>query len=263
VPAHDRRSRPGTAETALQGGSRDHAGAPADPVPPVATGLGPEPRRPAAAGTTLLSVGAALLLVGCSGGAPAADAPAGAGPAVTFVGDSWTAGAGATDREGYAPLTADRLGWRSTVLGSGGSGYVRPGRHGPFGQRIEETVDSRPDVLVVQGSLNDGSVDAEQLDAAAHTTLLRFREGLGPAVEIVVLGAPHAPGTDPASIERINESIASAAADVDARFVDVAAENWTDPADGDIWADPFHPDDDGHAGIAERLASVLRDVVDD
>jgi lysophospholipase L1-like esterase len=211
----------------------------------------------------LLVAGALLVLAGCAG--PADDAQLAAPPddptAVTFVGDSWTEGIGATDGEGYAPLTAERLGWRSTVLGSGGSGYVRPGRHGPFGERLDEVAESRPDVLVVQGSLNDWSVDPVRLDAAVDDTLALFREAVDPETAIVVLGAPHAPGTDPARIERINLSIAAAAAQVNARFVDVAAENWTDPADGNLWADRLHPDDDGHERIAERLAEVLGDAV--
>src|SRR5215212_3702697 len=48
-------------------------------------------------------------------------------PTVTFIGDSWTEGEGATGQRGYAYLTGDRLGWDYEVLGVGGSGYTRPG----------------------------------------------------------------------------------------------------------------------------------------
>jgi lysophospholipase L1-like esterase len=41
-------------------------------------------------------------------------------------------------------------------------------------------------------------------------------------------------------------------------IVDPAAENWTDPAEPGVWADPIHPNDRGHAQIADRLAPLLR-----
>src|SRR3954471_8806218 len=42
-------------------------------------------------------------------------------PSVTFVGDSWTEGVGATRMRGYAVLTCEQLGWECHVLGVGGA----------------------------------------------------------------------------------------------------------------------------------------------
>jgi hypothetical protein len=59
-------------------------------------------------------------------------------PTVTFIGDSWTVGRGATDLYGYAPRTADRLGRHARLLGVGGSGYSVPGPHrNLFAERIK------------------------------------------------------------------------------------------------------------------------------
>ena len=208
----------------------------------------------------LVLVASVTPVLGCS--AEVEDAPEAAPPAVTFVGDSWTDGMGASGSEGFPELTAERLGWRHTVLGSPGSGYVMPGRDGAFGTRVDEAVAGSPDVLVVQGSLNDQGADPGQLAAAVPDTLSRFRQAADPETEIVVLGAPDAPGTDAATIDRINSVIAAAADAEGLLFVDVAAENWSDPADPDIWADSLHPDDAGYQRIADRLAPVLADVVD-
>src|SRR3954470_14591190 len=57
--------------------------------------------------------------------APAPPGLAAGAPSVTFVGDSWTEGVGATGMRGYAVLTCEQLGWECHVLGVGGSGYTR------------------------------------------------------------------------------------------------------------------------------------------
>ena len=203
---------------------------------------------------------AAAATTGLACSAAAEDAPPPEQPAVTFVGDSWTAGLGASGSDGFPALTAERLGWRYTVLGSPGSGYVMPGEDGPFGTRVGEAVAGAPDVLVLQGSVNDQAAVPEELAAAVSDTLARFREAADPDTEIVVLGASDTPGTDVAAIDRINAVLRAAAEAEGLAFVDVAAQNWSDPADPGIWADPLHPDDAGHERIADRLAPVLADV---
>jgi lysophospholipase L1-like esterase len=210
-------------------------------------------------------VASSALLVG--GGQPPVQAAAAEQPAVstaseerssvTFIGDSWTEGVGATALRGYAVLAAEQLGWEYTVLGVGGSGYLVPGRGSTFGERIDRAVRTDSDVVVVQGSLNERVSAVEDLAPAALETLTRLRAEADPDTEILVLGASHTPGTDPAVIDGINRAVATAAAAVGLRFVDVAAEEWTDPAEPYLWADPNHPNDLGHQVIADRLEVVL------
>src|SRR3712207_7406921 len=45
------------------------------------------------------------------------------------LGDSWTAGLGASGLHGYAELTGNALGWEYQVLGVSGSGYARSEEH--------------------------------------------------------------------------------------------------------------------------------------
>jgi lysophospholipase L1-like esterase len=177
---------------------------------------------------------------------------------VVFLGDSWTVGWGATGGHGYAPLAAERLGWEYDLLGINGSGYLAPGGGGPYAERVDAAVALEPDLIVVQGSLNDSFADLGQLDQAAADTLRRLHEAAGDATAIVVVGAPHTPGTAPDVIERINAAIAAAAAAAGVTFVDPARENWTDPADLGIWADELHPNDVGHQRIADALVPLMR-----
>jgi lysophospholipase L1-like esterase len=183
-------------------------------------------------------------------------------PDVVFLGDSWTVGEGATGGHGYAPIAAERLGWEYTLLGVSGSGYLQPGRAGPYIERVDAAAALGTDLIVVQGSLNDAGGDLGQLDQAAATTLGRLREAAGGDTAILVVGAPATPGTDREVIARINADIAEAADAAGLTFVDPTRENWTDPADPAIWADPVHPGDVGHERVADALVPLMRDALD-
>jgi lysophospholipase L1-like esterase len=184
-------------------------------------------------------------------------------PAVAFIGDSWTAGVGATGDRSYAVLTGEQLGWENNVLGVGGSGYVRGGSGNvPFRERIEAAVRGNPDVVVIQGSINERNTPVEQLAPAVAETLTLLRQAAGRDTDVVVLGASYVPGLTRALVDRVNDTVRAEAARQGLRFVDVAAENWTDPADPSIWADRYHPDDRGYQLIADRLVPLLRSVVE-
>jgi lysophospholipase L1-like esterase len=183
-------------------------------------------------------------------------------PFVSFIGDSWTDGAGATDKVGYAYLTGRQLGWTHRVLGVGGSGYVRGGAGNvPFDERILPAVSGNPDVVVIQGSINERSTPSPELAAAVADTLARLVRAAGPDTAVVVLGASHVPGVPVEYVDKVNDVVRAEAARQGVRFVDVAAEVWSDPADPSIWADPYHVNDTGAQQIAARLAPVLQGVL--
>jgi lysophospholipase L1-like esterase len=175
---------------------------------------------------------------------------------VVFIGDSWTDGAGATDRFGYAHLTGEQLGGPHWVLGIGGSGYVVPEPGRTYADRISVALRADPDLVVVQGSLNERNTPLSDLAPAVAGTLTRLRVELGETA-VLVLGASYVPGVPDEVIDGINGTIRTAAEQLGLRFVDVAAENWTDPADPSVWADPIHPNDRGHLQIAQRLAPLI------
>ena len=180
---------------------------------------------------------------------------------VTFVGDSWTVGEGATGGRGYAVRTGEVLGWDVEVLGVGGSGYTRLGGGATFGMRIDRAVDSGADVVVVQGSLNERNGRPDLLAAAALATLSRLSSEVAAGTQVLVVGASYTPGTPDATIDWINEAIGAAAQQVGLPFVDPAEENWTDPDEPAIWADPNHPNDAGYQRIADRLAVRLASLI--
>jgi lysophospholipase L1-like esterase len=163
---------------------------------------------------------------------------------------------------GYAYLTGRQLGWTHRVLGVGGSGYVRGGAGNvPFDERILPAVSGNPDVVVIQGSINERSTPTPELSAAVADTLARLVRAAGPDTAVVVLGASHVPGVPVEYVDKVNDVVRAEAARQGLRFVDVAAEVWSDPADPTIWADPYHVNDAGAQQIAQRLAPVLQAVV--
>src|SRR4051794_5322654 len=92
-------------------------------------------QRRSAAGLVLVLVAvAAALVLRTADAAPFSGRPsvpiADDAPTVTFIGDSWTVGRGATDLYGYAPRTADRLGRHARLLAWAAAGTACPVRTG-------------------------------------------------------------------------------------------------------------------------------------
>lgn len=185
-------------------------------------------------------------------------------PSLLVFGDSWTYGmAATTPTGGYAYLAGESLGWDTTVDGENGSGYLRPGElGGVYGTRVLQLApDLEPDVIVVQGSINDRGSDLDGLSAAAHS-VWRALQTRYPSAELVVLGP--APSVLPVNegVRKIDTVLSRLANVEDVTYISPLREQW-------ITEDNFtnvidtskksrnHPSDSGHEYLAERLADEL------
>jgi lysophospholipase L1-like esterase len=203
-----------------------------------------------------------------AGGVQAAASTRSAAPAdgagdhvVTFLGDSWTFGQGATGLRGYAVLTGEALGWRYDTIGVPGGGYTQTVAGVTFGDLVDTAIAQHPDVLVVEGSLNERNSTPQALDAAAGALFAHLRAVADPGMHVLVLGASYNPGTPDATIDWINATIRAAAERYGLTFVDPAAQDWVDARDPALWHDQNHPDDLGYRMMADRLAPLLRHAV--
>lgn len=186
------------------------------------------------------------------------------GARVLVFGDSWVYGSAAsTPSLGFAYLLADELGVETIVDGVRGSGYLKPGRDGPaYGERIA-ALDPllAPDVIVVEGSINDRRLHPEGYRDAV-TAAWDALEARYPGAAIVILGpAPQVLPVE-AATRAIDEDLRELAAARGWWYISPIDEEWIGPANyldvidtGPIGRD--HPSTAGHEYLADRLAEAL------
>ena len=188
-------------------------------------------------------------------------------PRVLVFGDSWTYGAAASEPTlGYAYLLADALNGETVVDGIRGSGYLKPGFDGPsFGDRIaalDPTLD--PDLVVVQGSINDRLQGAEGYREAV-TAAWDQLAALYPDTAIIVLGpAPHQLPVD-VGTARIDRDLAALAGARGWWYISPLQDEWITEQNylDVIDVDPGrrHPSDTGHRYLADQVAAALAELV--
>ncbi|MGI6879575.1 SGNH/GDSL hydrolase family protein [Microbacterium sp. gxy059] len=214
-----------------------------------------------------------------SGGAPASESASAdvaapdetGGPTDLLIfGDSWTVGLASTNEQGgYAYLTGRILGWETTVAGESGSGYLRPGRDGGvYAPRIAALDPAlSPDVVVLQGSINDRLVDLSGYDDAVAQAWSAMQTRF-PDADLVILGpAPHVlpVGDDTALIDQRLDALAEARS---LPYISPVQEGWITESNYDAVIDASktggrHPSDDGHAYLAGLVAAHLAQLVPD
>lgn len=187
---------------------------------------------------------------------------------VLVIGDSWTYGMAATEREnGYAYQLGELGGWTVTVDGEPGSGYLKTGRWGnTFADRIARLdAEMAPDLIVVQGSINDRWLPEDGYSDAVETAWGAL-ETIFPDAAIVVLGpAPQAlPVETPTA--RIDRDLAALASARQWPYVSPIQDEWITSDNYDAVIDTSdvgrnHPSDDGHRFLAEQVAAAIRPVV--
>lgn len=207
--------------------------------------------------------GAGLQNAGTDASAPAAlTIPSDA--MVLVFGDSWTYGSAASDPTlGYAYELGRLTGWTTVVDGVRGSGYLKPGIDGPsFGERITALdPELDPDLIIVQGSINDRLLVAKSDYAGAVNAAWDALSATYPDASIVVLGP--APQVLPVEggTALIDAELSRLAAERGWWYISpiddtwIVASNYFDVIDTGVGRN--HPSTAGHAYLAERLAQAL------
>ncbi|WP_458041172.1 MULTISPECIES: SGNH/GDSL hydrolase family protein [Bacteria] len=207
--------------------------------------------------------GAGLQNAGTDASAPAAlTIPPDA--TVLVFGDSWTYGSAASAPTlGYAYELGRLTGWTTIVDGVRGSGYLKPGIDGPsFGERIAALdPELDPDLIIVQGSINDRLLAAKNDYAGAVNAAWDALTGLYPDASIVVLGpAPQVLPVE-SGTALIDSELSRLAAERGWWYISpihdtwIVASNYFDVIDTGVGRN--HPSTAGHAYLAERLAQAL------
>lgn len=161
--------------------------------------------------------------------------------------------------------------------GRGGTGYITPGSHATFGDRLAaDIVAWNPSKLIVWGGYNDNSGDQLVIRAAVDSVLNTIKTEL-PMCRTLILGCWAPTGSPGASIVNTDETIRAAA--------DAAAFPFASPITGNVYGstgdlidsqgpwinaqnsaafvggDGVHPNNDGHEYIARRVIAAMHAAV--
>jgi lysophospholipase L1-like esterase len=217
---------------------------------------------------TLVTLGAlCLILAGCANYlAGCANYVEAAAPKAAFIGDSITAGYGASSAlKRWTSLVSQRMGWIEHNFGRGGTGYLATSSREGCGLdfcpnylgMLDEVASSDPDIVVVAGGENDLAEFASNsgpVSGAITGTFNGLRERL-PNARIIAVG-PFARDIT-SSVIAFDLVVQDAARAVGGEYVSLIAPNPVVQEDM-FTADGAHVNDSGHAAIADRITSVLR-----
>lgn len=183
---------------------------------------------------------------------------------IAVIGDSYTAG---SSEGGNGPKSWPQLAWRllakqgvqvdADVAAEGGAGYGQRGNRGSIFEDLTAQAVRHNDALVVFfGSRNDQPIDPQKFTGYAAETLHLARYA-APAAKFLVIGPPWPSATPPPAVLKIRDSLRDQAAQIGAVFVDPIAEGWFVGHPELIGQDGVHPNDAGHAYLAEKIAPLI------
>jgi lysophospholipase L1-like esterase len=169
---------------------------------------------------------------------------------VWVVGDSWTIGWPLEDpTDAWVSTFAELTGYTVRVDGWSASGYTVSGlceeEDTTFPTRVRRAAAEEPDLIVVQGGLNDVGVREGELADAVDAVLEAAGE-----IPVVLLGPGTAPALPPDGIRAVDEVLADAAGDT-ARHV--SALEW----ELDYLPDGAHPSLEGAQELGELAAKEI------
>ena len=184
---------------------------------------------------------------------------------VAVVGDSYTTG---TDEGGWGSNTWTNRTWLTLarqgvqvapeVASEGRAGYVVRGDHGSVFEDLTNRAVHPDDALVVFfGSRNDHGVDPAQMAGMAHDTFDLARRIAPSAKPALVIGPPWPTAYPPIDVLYVRDALRGQANDLGATFVDPISEGWFVGRPDLIGPDGVHPNDAGHAYMAEKIAPLI------
>ncbi len=184
---------------------------------------------------------------------------------VAVIGDSYTTG---TDEGGQGQNAWTNRAWLTLahqgvqispdVASEGRAGYVVRGDHGSVFEDLTGRAVHPDDALVVFfGSRNDEGVDAAQMARMAHDTFDLARH-IAPSSKLLVIGPPWPTADPPFDVLYVRDILSGQARAAGATFIDAIGEAWFVGRPDLIGPDGVHPNDAGHAYMAEKIAPLIR-----
>ena len=183
---------------------------------------------------------------------------------VAVVSDSYTTG---TKEGGLGAKSWTSLAWRilgregvrinADVAAEGRAGYGVRGDHGSvFADLTDRVVRPDDELVVFFGSRNDQDVDPDVYAEATRRTLASARR-TAPAAKLLVIGPPWPTADVPDVVLQLRDILYGVAHAIGASLVDPLAERWFVGRPELIGSDGVHPNDAGHAYMADKIAPLI------
>lgn len=169
---------------------------------------------------------------------------------VDVLGDSYSVGADLSRprTQTWDVLLARQARWRLRIRGIGGTGFVNPGScgNGSYQARVAQVLSDRPNLVIVEGGLND--VGRPGVEAAAARLLRSFPSTL----EVIVVGPPAAPAREPGLNRAVDRALRSAVGRAaHRRYISTIGWRLSFLPSG------IHLTVDGHRTFAAKLAKAI------
>jgi lysophospholipase L1-like esterase len=183
---------------------------------------------------------------------------------VAVIGDSYTTGTGEGGQgpRGWAARTWQALARQGLqvvpyVVSEGGAGYGVRGNHGSvFSDLTARAVRPNDSLVVFFGSRNDQGVDPAVLAGMVQNAFDLARR-TAPSARLLVIGPPWPTADVPHDVLQIRDILSAQAQAAGATFVDPIAEQWFVGRPDLIGPDGIHPNDAGHAYMADKIAPLI------
>lgn len=187
-------------------------------------------------------------------------------PTAAFIGDSYSAGTGATGfNTRFTTLVSAYEGWSSNSFAYGGTGYLRAvTKNGAvgcgvdicprYGDVISRVARYNPTIVVVSGGRNDVTENMPEVATAIEEFYRDLRRKLPKAI-IYSTSPIWDDRTPPAQLKQIQAEVRTAVESVDGTYIDIGEPLRGKP---DLVAkDGVHPNNAGHAAIAHAVEVAL------
>lgn len=183
-------------------------------------------------------------------------------PLLVAYGDSFTAWPAGAGRYGWLQLVAEQCGMTSVNMAVSGAGYVRVAGSTwstfPFAATVHPVPDAA--VVVVMGSQNDRDEHPAAVRLAAIVTLEAIARA-APAARVLVVGGHPFPAPPSANALAVQDALRDVCRARGLPFLDPIGERWLTAAPGLVGPDGEHPNADGQAVIAARVAPVVAELL--
>lgn len=207
--------------------------------------------------SAVLAVASAVLLIGCSSGAPTRSAEPRDPNAtrVAFYGDSYTLGTGASSaQKRWSTVVCAQRGWSEFNPSVNGLGFIN--NRSTFGEGDEpsQVINDNPDIVVVTMGLNDNfsfDTKADAIKAQITDDVSRLKAAL-PRARFIIVEPFWYTDERPRSLGVISGWVRDAAAEIDADYIS-GASHWIEGHPEWMSSDGLHPNDDGYAAMAVRM----------